>query len=169
MQINRSERKHRKNDFRPVKSGRQDSNLRLPGPKPGALAKLSYAPEKSELGSIAGVGDKDKPVGLSRNIIGDSTLPIIARLGRYRAAVMSMALPSDGTRLVSMAMSKRFGCSTFSGRLTSGRKSDRSNLRLPCSRRTYSPIGAQAGRLHGSPSIVTLRRDDHTGGLCCSR
>ncbi len=25
-------------------SGRQDSNLRLPGPKPGALAKLSYAP-----------------------------------------------------------------------------------------------------------------------------
>src|SRR5688572_17334668 len=26
------------------KSGRQDSNLRPPGPKPGALAKLSYAP-----------------------------------------------------------------------------------------------------------------------------
>src|SRR6058998_710735 len=25
-------------------SGRQDSNLRPPGPKPGALAKLSYAP-----------------------------------------------------------------------------------------------------------------------------
>lgn len=26
------------------KSGRQDSNLRLHGPKPCALAKLSYAP-----------------------------------------------------------------------------------------------------------------------------
>jgi hypothetical protein len=26
------------------KSGRQDLNLRPPGPKPGALAKLSYAP-----------------------------------------------------------------------------------------------------------------------------
>ncbi len=26
------------------KSGRQDLNLRLPGPKPGALARLSYAP-----------------------------------------------------------------------------------------------------------------------------
>lgn len=25
-------------------SGRQDSNLRRPGPKPGALARLSYAP-----------------------------------------------------------------------------------------------------------------------------
>jgi hypothetical protein len=29
---------------RQLKSGRQDSNLRPPGPKPGALAKLSYAP-----------------------------------------------------------------------------------------------------------------------------
>ena len=28
----------------PKKSGRQDLNLRPPGPKPGALAKLSYAP-----------------------------------------------------------------------------------------------------------------------------
>ncbi len=28
-------------------SGRQDSNLRPPGPKPGALAKLSYAPKRS--------------------------------------------------------------------------------------------------------------------------
>ncbi len=28
-----------------MQSGRQDSNLRPPGPKPGALAKLSYAPD----------------------------------------------------------------------------------------------------------------------------
>src|SRR5262245_26384151 len=30
--------------WRETKSGRQDSNLRLHGPKPCALAKLSYAP-----------------------------------------------------------------------------------------------------------------------------
>src|SRR5690349_1328178 len=30
-------------------SGRQDLNLRLPGPKPGALARLSYAPFDAEL------------------------------------------------------------------------------------------------------------------------
>ena len=28
----------------PVKSGRQDSNLRPPGPKPGAITGLHYAP-----------------------------------------------------------------------------------------------------------------------------
>jgi hypothetical protein len=32
-----------------IESGRQDSNLRLRGPKPRALAKLSYAPENPVL------------------------------------------------------------------------------------------------------------------------
>lgn len=34
--------------LRGLQSGRQDSNLRPPGPKPGALAKLSYAPITSD-------------------------------------------------------------------------------------------------------------------------
>ena len=37
--------------FKPqTESGRKDSNLRLPGPKPGALTRLSYAPSQGHFG-----------------------------------------------------------------------------------------------------------------------
>ena len=39
--------------FQPeTESGRKDSNLRLPGPKPGALTRLSYAPSQGLCGPV---------------------------------------------------------------------------------------------------------------------
>ena len=40
----------------PLLSGRQDSNLRPPGPKPGAMTGLRYAPNWSSIRSFVAVG-----------------------------------------------------------------------------------------------------------------
>lgn len=42
----------------PLKSGRQDSNLRPPGPKPGAITGLRYAPKPLLLIALAGCKNK---------------------------------------------------------------------------------------------------------------
>ena len=43
------------------KSGRQDLNLRPPGPKPGALARLSYAPYSANCSITASYTKLDYP------------------------------------------------------------------------------------------------------------
>ena len=47
-------------------SGREDSNLRLPAPKAGALARLSYAPERGVRARTEGTGAACRPAAEPR-------------------------------------------------------------------------------------------------------
>ena len=63
-----------------VKSGRQDLNLRPSGPKPDALARLSYAPGEWTLPRcFQGVNGEDTPEGVGVRMIvgGDPQKPVL--------------------------------------------------------------------------------------------
>src|SRR5438093_980890 len=66
--------------YRRKQSGREDLNLRPPGPEPGALTGLRYAPKKSLM----------RPEGL------EPATPTLARLCSTNEAIPAKARRSDG-------------------------------------------------------------------------
>ncbi len=71
----------------PIQSGREDLNLRPPAPKAGALAKLSYAPEKMK-GILTRFGKSVKP----KPPIAHWSLTVFSHTSFARPSTISAAL-----------------------------------------------------------------------------